>query len=296
MEDTVGVDAVREIVTKAGYPLSRSQLKRLRLNGLLRTPEQKHAVGVAGSSSEYTEADIQQLLAVLSLRHDMGFETFSELRVAAWLRGLDVDFQQLRPDVVEVLRAELEDHQNLRAGEEDDHIAERLHKGLADTSRADLAEADKLVSDAGGENEVSFEDVILPMLQLVIRTPDKDLGSDLLDQQLRVDNPDKKGVSDLYSEWNLPPTSQWPRVVSRSGKSAFAFGQQWLVIVRNLLKTDLFQALAASPLATEAINRITEGLEDESPANLQRRTFFACQGIVIYRSSPAKLEALPTDN
>ena len=288
MLDTLGVDDLIERAAKAGYPLTRSQLKRLRLNGLVGTPKQRHRVGLAGSESVYGESDAERLLGVLKLRHEHGLETFLELRVGAWLQGLKVDIEQLRPDVVTVLRSSLEGHQGLERGNEDDHVSRRLKTDFRGGS-AEIAIVNHLMQeDAFGLP--SFEDFALALLQLALKTEQRNLSRARFDHQVRLSTDRANDVSDLYEQWEMPPTSQWPRIVSRSSSTAFEFGQTWLAIIRHLVtQTDLFQQLAASPLTTEIIDYQEQNLLDESGATLEMRTQTACVGIVLRHSAPREL-------
>jgi len=292
-----GVDDLLEKAADAGYPLTRHQLKRLRHNGLISTPPQEHPTGVSGSGSAYSDEHLEQLLGVLRLKHDQGHTTFQDLRVGAWLSGHEVDFQHLRPDVVDSLRSSIEGHQNLEPGKEDDQVSERLKKAFSEIPKRDLSAVDQLLTgDSSGA--ISFEDVTLPMLQLMIRTPQSNLSRDRFAHQVRLVNESDERVSDLYEDWGMPSTSGWPRIVSRSGRGAFDFGRAWLVAFRDLVtETDVYQTLAGSPLTLEILDRFQAVLVDESPSTLERRTYIACQGIVLIRSNPMRLkELLFSDN
>lgn len=283
------LDDILEGAAAAGYPLSRDQLKRLRQNGLLQSPQQEHQVGVAGSESVYSDDQLQQLLGVLALKHEHGLGTFRKLRVGAWLGGFEVDFELLRPDVVKTLRLAITGQQRLPSRSEDDALSRRLRQALADINKQELAGLDQLLlsqtdsADAG----ITFEVVALALLQLVVGTTHADASRDRLDLGLQIINDETRAVSDIYEDWELPPTPEWPRIISRTGAKWFAPGQHWLDLVIAVIVFGGIDERVGTPLTRWAVDELKELLPD--PSNLELRTMIACLGIVLSKQHPDTL-------
>lgn len=289
MNNGYSLSEVLEEAERAGYPLTRHQLKRLRQNGLVQTPRPQHSKGRPGSDSVYSQQDLDQLLGVLRLKHDHGHEKFATLRVSAWLDGWNVDFNQLRPDVVDLLRKSMTGQQGLVRGAEDDGISRRLRQGLAEMPKRDLVMVDQLLEDGAEKptESVTFGAMALAMVQLIVGTAHADASRDQFDSALRIENEEGEELSDLYLKWDLPPTPQWPRIISRTGEKWFEPGRLWLVLVTIVVQEGHIEDRAGSPLTLWIVNEVKQRLPN--PSHIELRNLIACLGIVLAKNNPARL-------
>ena len=283
-----------ERMSVAGFEVSRPQLKRLRREGLVPRPSLKHVIGRAGSVSVYPEDAVHQLHIVMNLKHNLGYETFRELRVGAWLAGSSVEFRLLRPDVVDLLRTAMRSQQHLRPGSEDDGLSRQLRQTLRNAPPHQVAMVERLLGKSESAAErITLDGILLAMLQLAVGTPHAGASSDRLDQEMRIVGDAGEGLTDLYTDWDLPGTPKWPRIVGRSGAKWFQVGRDWLALVTGLISEGAYDEIAgSSPISGFFLDHIHTQLVDLSSAGLEMRTLLACQGIVLARSNPDRLTEL----
>jgi len=257
----------------AGFEVSAHQLKRLSREGLLPRPIQRHRVGKAGSTSEYPADTVGQLLGVLRLRAH-GYRTFHELRVAAWLEGLSVNFALLRPEVVSLLRSAIKGQQRLDRGKEEDQLDRRLSEVSNDRS----ASARAFQSAIG---DLPIQDVLLTVLQLAGDTTQATTASETFDDVFAFAVPELPSISDVLFDWELPGMPKWPRIISRCSRRWFAVGLGWLQLITAVLTVDSLRDLSPSPAADLMIDHIQHRLSAADPGTLEVRNMIACQGIVL---------------
>jgi len=279
--DLTFADLQREAAS-ARLDVTAHQLKRLRREGLVARPDQRHEIGHAGSTAVYPDAAVDQLMGVLRLRKAHDYCTFRELRVAAWLDGFTVNFELLRPDVVDLLRTGLSGLRHLTRGGGDDQLSRRL-AGIP-ISRSAQVSAYKAAVDP-----VPIQAVLLTVLQLLANTRDSSMASETFDEVFEYEN--EMSLSDAYTELGIPGTPKWPRIVSRASNKWFVVGHEWLKLMSTILN-DHRQAindLQPSSATSLALKDLRDQLSDRSPSGLEVRNLIACQGIVLAKTDPERL-------
>ncbi|GEM_PF-5703990 len=213
------------------------------------------------------------------LRKKQGYRTFRELRIGAWLEDLSVNFGLLQPDVVACLRQALVGQQRLTIGSEDDQLARRL----ADTR---ISRSSRMTAYERAISPASILDVLLTVLQLAVDTSHSLAAAETFDGAFSYDNQD--ALSDVYSDWELPGTPKWPRIVSRVSNKWFVVGREWLNELTTMLihHRQVLDGLSPSPATSLALKDLRDQLSDLSPAGLEARTLIACQGIVLGKTQP----------
>lgn len=227
--ETVTEAVLVEAARCAGFTVSRSQLKRLRREGLVQGAAQYHPVGRRGSETRYPAAAVDQLMGVLRIRRRR--RPFDAVRFLAWEEGLWVDHRDLRATLARWVRASARSAQHLRRGEAADVTASRRAIRL-DRSRTPMTPLSRelLGSTRPGRER---QDVLFADIQLACGSPDLVLASELLERQT--------GFSATVAEWGvdttlveavarlgLPPAAQWPRLVSRASRAQLAAGRTYL--------------------------------------------------------------------
>lgn len=95
MEATVDESTLIATCEQRGVVVTREQLKRWRVAGVLPRPRQEHALGVRGSKSWYPREAVEQALIICELLQ-MRRRSLDDVCIELWRRGMLVDRDALR--------------------------------------------------------------------------------------------------------------------------------------------------------------------------------------------------------
>lgn len=286
MTDGVNTSDLIAHAAEHGCTASPHQLKRLRQEGLLQRPSQVHVPGQPGSATRYPQAALDQLVGVLQLRSS-GYRNFRDLRIASWLDGLEVDFKLLQPEVVSKLGLEVANYQGLSASTPDEDLLRRLSTIEDQPTTRRAAQFRRSVSP------VALSDALLTILQIALDTDYAGVASETFDSVFALDSEEQETVSESYQGWNMPSVTQWPRIISRTGRKWFPTGPTWVDFVRSIFNhPDVLSEFSPSPGTTFALSHVRGRILASTQDTLQARNFIACQGIVLARHNPDRLLAL----
>lgn len=269
----INQQALRDGARRAGFgEVTPSQLKRLRRAGLLQPPAQQHSIGQLGSHTLYPPEALPQLLAVLAIRRDRRQRPFEAIRFLGWEQGLWVEHTELRSTITHWVRESVKDVQGLRrsgdAEAEADRRALKLGAAASTSSHPIAAEIRGRIH----KEELSMPDVFLGIIQVAERLEDASYAAETLGTATGFDetaSPYDMAASlpEAYGSHKPPPASQWPRIISRAGRTRIAIGYAYLTLVKQLVEAEV---LPAQPL-----------LHDDTNRGIRYRAVIAAKGIVL---------------
>ncbi len=240
----VGAPELAAAAGSSGHLVSSSQLKRLRLGGLLQRPVQTHQSGRRGSVTLYPEEAVEQLVGVLEIRRDRRQKPFDAIRFLAWEKGLWVEHRQIRNTIARYLRQALRTTIGTQTITSDRKLAE-----IAETTAE---------TDAQG-------DLMTGALQLAQRSEDLEYAADTLTAATATNPSDflslgyqQTNIAEVWAALGAPPMSQWPRIISRISQRRLEVGRLALELAKMLPSgAAAFSEDSDQALRTRAITAVT---------------------------------------